>query len=405
MISSISKTLLFFLISLFGIKIAGINIMLAILVSATLITIAFRLLILPDTNKYNNKIFKNPITLAILLVLSLIVTFLLYKNTKEIKEEISEVNSEQQLPEKENKNNEEIREDEDKSFNQIENNEENFKEALLKEVISDNEIVVEVDGNKENIKLLGLNVDGENRAFAKNYIADNFIDKNIFLEIDPNKKDEENQKQRYVWIEKPENLENPGNEEITTKQLNGILLFNGYNELVEDESLKYYNIFKELNDKAKEEFKGIYEVKPEEKNEDEKANEENDEKKRNEEALREEENNEVDDVSFYDGFSIEDTTKDGQADGRFAIIRIDSSMIDDNKLQEFYQNFVMQKDFKYVVVLFTDYTEPSGIYATKEEVLRNVAFNVDANGNYNPIDTEEKIVYKKDENNKLIKQE
>lgn len=402
MTTMISKILTFVLIILFGIKIARINMMLAILLSATLITLAFRLLILVDEKKHNNKVFKQKSTLIVLIILNLILGFFVYKDVKENK---SFENQNQQIEnqnEQENtQNDKEI--EKEKSFNEVQNNEENFKEATLKEALSDNEIKLNIDGVDKNIKLLALDEDTENKNLAKNYINENLKESKIYIEKDNTLEDENKNPLRNIWIEKPDDLKNPREDELTTKQLNGILLFNGYSPLKENIDSKYMNTFISLNNKAKEEFKGIYEVRPqEEQNENENKDESQEEIRDQEEENKEEEK--VDDVSFYDGFSIEDTTKDGQADGRFAIIRINSSMIDDNKLQEFYENFVLQKDFKYVVVLFTDYTEPSGIYATKEEVLRNIAFNVDSNGNYNPIDTEEKIVYKKDGNNKLIKQ-
>lgn len=148
--------------------------------------------------------------------------------------------------------------------NVVENNEEidKFVEAKLIRVVDGDTIVVEINEKEYKVRLIGI--DTPESVASQEYLdktgkentqigidASNYTKKilenvtTIYLEKDVSDTDKYNRLLRYVWIEKPNDI---NIDTISTQMLNGILLKNGIAQIATYQpDIKYVEIFKELN--------------------------------------------------------------------------------------------------------------------------------------------------------------
>ena len=148
--------------------------------------------------------------------------------------------------------------------NVVNNNEEidKFVEAQLIRVVDGDTIVVEINEKEYKVRLIGI--DTPESVASQEYLdkigkentqtgidASNYTKKilenvtTIYLEKDVSDTDKYNRLLRYVWIEKPNDI---NIDTISTQMLNGILLKNGIAQIATYQpDVKYVEIFKELN--------------------------------------------------------------------------------------------------------------------------------------------------------------
>lgn len=71
-------------------------------------------------------------------------------------------------------------------------------------------------------------------------------------------------------------------------------------------------------------------------------------------------------------------------EGKYSIIRTDSTKVTDESLADWYFNYVTNEDneFEWCMILFTDKSDHSGVFAIKGQVKKNVIFEQDRYENY-----------------------
>lgn len=141
------------------------------------------------------------------------------------------------------------------------NNDENFYQmAKVTKVIDGDTIKVDIDGEIYKVRFIGINCPeiGENEEFygkeAYEFSKEKLDDKVIFLQKDVSETDKYGRLLRYVWLEKPKDLNNPTKDEIRDFSINGILVREGYakaNYYPPDTS--YTKFLKEIEKQAKKE--------------------------------------------------------------------------------------------------------------------------------------------------------
>ncbi len=121
-----------------------------------------------------------------------------------------------------------------------------FVRATLVRVVDGDTIVVEINGEQEKVRLIGIDTpesvasqeyldrtgkeNTEAGKTASEHTKDILKDvKELWLEKDVSDTDRYGRALRYVWLEKPEDKENI--VEISTKMLNAVLIKDGYAEI------------------------------------------------------------------------------------------------------------------------------------------------------------------------------
>ena len=131
-----------------------------------------------------------------------------------------------------------------------------FVQATLIRVVDGDTIVVDIDGEEQKVRLIGM--DTPESVASKEYLertgkqntelgrtASQFTKdilknvKTLWLEKDVSDTDKYGRKLRYVWLEKPEDKENI--YEISSKMLNAILIKEGYALVKEYPPDTHYN--------------------------------------------------------------------------------------------------------------------------------------------------------------------
>ncbi|WP_099321511.1 thermonuclease family protein [Anaerococcus sp. Marseille-P3625] len=141
------------------------------------------------------------------------------------------------------------------------NNDDNFYQmAKVTKVIDGDTIKVDIDGKVYKVRFIGINCPeiGENEEFfgkeAYEFSKEKLDDREIFLQKDVSETDKYGRLLRYVWLEKPKDLNNPTKNEIRDLSINGILVREGYakaNYYPPDTS--YTEFLKEIEKQAKKE--------------------------------------------------------------------------------------------------------------------------------------------------------
>lgn len=144
-----------------------------------------------------------------------------------------------------------------------------FIEAKLSRVVDGDTIVVEINQEEYKVRLIGIDtpesVAGQEyldrtgkensqagidaSEYTKNILAN--ID-TVYLEKDVSDTDRYDRLLRYVWIEKPNEI---NIDTISTQMLNGILLKDGIAQIATYQpDVKYVDIFKEINQNIYDDF-------------------------------------------------------------------------------------------------------------------------------------------------------
>lgn len=138
--------------------------------------------------------------------------------------------------------------------------EDSFLKAKVTKVIDGDTIKVDIDGKIYKVRFIGINCPeiGENEEFfgkeAYEFSKEKLDDREIFLQKDVSETDKYGRLLRYVWLEKPKDLNNPSKDEIRDFSINGILVREGYakaNYYPPDTS--YTKFLKEIEKQAKKE--------------------------------------------------------------------------------------------------------------------------------------------------------
>lgn len=138
--------------------------------------------------------------------------------------------------------------------------EDSFQKAKVTKVIDGDTIKVDIDGEIYKVRFIGINCPeiGENEEFygkeAYEFSKEKLDDKVIFLQKDVSETDKYGRLLRYVWLEKPKDLNNPSKDEIRDLSINGILVREGFakaNYYPPDTS--YTKFLKEIEKQAKKE--------------------------------------------------------------------------------------------------------------------------------------------------------
>lgn len=138
--------------------------------------------------------------------------------------------------------------------------EDSFQKAKVTKVIDGDTIKVDIDGKIYKVRFIGINCPeiGENEEFfgkeAKEFTKEKLYGREIFLQKDVSETDKYGRLLRYVWLEKPKDLNNPSKDEIRDSSINGILVREGFakaNYYPPDTS--YTKFLKEIEKQAKKE--------------------------------------------------------------------------------------------------------------------------------------------------------
>lgn len=138
--------------------------------------------------------------------------------------------------------------------------EDSFLKAKVTKVIDGDTIKVDIDGKIYKVRFIGINCPeiGENEEFfgkeAYEFTKEKLHGREIFLQKDVSETDKYGRLLRYVWLEKPKDLNNPSKDEIRDSSINGILVREGFakaNYYPPDTS--YTKFLKEIEKQAKKE--------------------------------------------------------------------------------------------------------------------------------------------------------
>lgn len=138
--------------------------------------------------------------------------------------------------------------------------EDSFLKAKVTRVIDGDTIKVDIDGKVYKVRFIGINCPeiGENEEFfgeeAKEFTKEKLHGREIFLQKDVSETDKYGRLLRYVWLEKPKDINNPSKDEIRDSSINGILVREGFakaNYYPPDTS--YTKFLKEIEKQAKKE--------------------------------------------------------------------------------------------------------------------------------------------------------
>lgn len=140
-----------------------------------------------------------------------------------------------------------------------------FDEAEVLRVIDGDTIEVNIEGEKEIVRLIGVDSpesvhpDKDPEPFGKessNFTKENLLGMKVYLEGDLDDRDRYNRLLKYVWTEKPEYF---NENEAKEKLFNAKLISEGYAKTLSIRpNVKYKDLFKDLEDKAKLNQKGMW---------------------------------------------------------------------------------------------------------------------------------------------------
>ncbi|RVU54328.1 thermonuclease family protein [Anaerosphaera multitolerans] len=137
--------------------------------------------------------------------------------------------------------------------------EENFESVIIDSVIDGDTVRL---SSGEKIRIIGINTPEKDKEKlgkeAHTYVKDLIEGKKVYLEKDKSDRDQYERLLRYIWIEIPKEL---SKKEIETKNLSAILLKKGYaRKYTFEPDIKYENIFQEIENEARIEETGMWEI-------------------------------------------------------------------------------------------------------------------------------------------------
>ena len=142
-----------------------------------------------------------------------------------------------------------------------------LQKAEVVRVVDGDTLQVKIDGNKEKVRLIGINcpesvANDERRNTAEGVDASDYTKSLVragdivWLQSDYNDTDQYDRLLRYVWLEKPSSLNDP--DEVASKMLNGILVHDGYADARRyDEDVLYADVLEDLEDDAVANDRGV----------------------------------------------------------------------------------------------------------------------------------------------------
>jgi prophage lambdaCh01 nuclease domain protein len=94
---------------------------------------------------------------------------------------------------------------------------------------------------------------------ASDFTKEQLQDKKVWLEKDVSETDRYDRLLRYIWLEEPNDLENPTYEDVRDKMFNGILVRDGYaNAATFPPDVKYQEYFARIEQEAREKGVGLW---------------------------------------------------------------------------------------------------------------------------------------------------
>ncbi|MCD8049862.1 MAG: hypothetical protein LUG52_09805 [Clostridia bacterium] len=98
---------------------------------------------------------------------------------------------------------------------------------------------------------------------------------------------------------------------------------------------------------------------------------------------------------IYDNAEIKDAMNGFHSEklGEYSIVSVSSSEVTEDALTDWYFNYVAENDFNWCMILYTDKTDNTGVYAIKGYVEKDITFEVDEYGDYSVGDSAQSIVY------------
>lgn len=144
----------------------------------------------------------------------------------------------------------------------------NYEKAYVDRVVDGDTAEVTINGNQYKLRFIGVDTPETVHPSkpveyfgkeASDFTKEKLEDKEIYLEKDVSDTDRYGRKLRYIWLEKPDDKENPTFEEIKEKNFNAILLDQGYGKLSTfPPDVKYVEEFKEIEKEARKNKKGLW---------------------------------------------------------------------------------------------------------------------------------------------------
>lgn len=89
--------------------------------------------------------------------------------------------------------------------------------------------------------------------------------------------------------------------------------------------------------------------------------------------------------------------------GEYVLIKADSKDCTEENLADLYYNYFAKKDFNFLIILYTDKNNDSGVYMNKAMIGVNDLFQKDEYGDYSVIESPDEIIYCPSEDEKTIK--
>lgn len=118
------------------------------------------------------------------------------------------------------------------------------------------------DGTEEKVRLIGVDTPESTTQHepygeeASNFTKSSLTGKTVYLEKDVSERDKYNRLLRYVWLEKPESI---NETEIREKMFNAILVAEGYAQIATyAPDVKYADYFKKFQEEARTKEKGLW---------------------------------------------------------------------------------------------------------------------------------------------------
>lgn len=209
-------------------------------------------------------------SLAIILGIALIIWFSSSNEQTAKKRELQKTNSVVSTVEKPKveENKEEAKEKAEEKESTVNNDDTSiFETAKVISVTDGDTIVVDINGKTEKLRFIGIDTPETHHPNkpvqhfgkeASDYTTKQLTNKTIYLQKDVSERDKYGRLLRYVWLVKPSTNE-PSKEEVIANCFNAELVKNGYaHAYTYPPDVKYNEIFKELETKAREKHIGLW---------------------------------------------------------------------------------------------------------------------------------------------------
>lgn len=107
------------------------------------------------------------------------------------------------------------------------------------------------------------------------------------------------------------------------------------------------------------------------------------------------EDDNAEDNHLYDDATVKDVMNGFRTEklGEYSIVYIDSSLVTEENLNDWYFNYVSQNNFNWCMILYTDKNDNSGVYAIRGMVQKDVLFEEDEYGDYILGDSSSSVFY------------